>query len=83
VVLLRTDDGEFREKAYANAVKKALRAAKAIADGAGVKIGDTIEIVESEEGDGNRVNGPYASREGREPAGELELTVRVKVKCSY
>jgi uncharacterized protein YggE len=88
VVLLRDDESEYRDKAFAEAVKKAMRTAKAIADGAGVKITDTTSIGEADETDssgGYNLFGGGVTRTStvREVNGELELTVRVRVKCSY
>jgi uncharacterized protein YggE len=88
VVLLRDDDSEHRDKAFAEAVKKAMRTAKAIADGAGVKIIDTASITEVDDADPatnfSLFGGSTPSRTSvREVNGELELTVRVRVKCSY
>jgi len=87
VVLLRDDDSEYRDKAFAEAVKKAMRSAKAIADGAGVKITDTTSITETEETETlnaySLFGGSTTRTTVREVNGELELTVRVRVKCSY
>ena len=83
VTLTRNDDSEFRDEALAKAVQDAKRKAYALAKGAGVQIKETVSIVENE---------PYlqeyslrALRSAAVPAssGELELTVRVIVKCSY
>lgn len=89
IVLSREDDSEFRDKAFAEAVKKAMRAAKAIADGAGVKIIETASITEGDDtletSSGVSIfGGGGATRTTiREVGGELELTVRVRVKCTY
>jgi uncharacterized protein YggE len=88
VVLQRGDESEYRDKAFAEAVKKAMRTARAIADGAGVKIIDTTSIGEADDTDSSGGYNPFGSgttRTGtvREVSGELELTVRVRVKCAY
>jgi uncharacterized protein YggE len=90
VGMFRTDDSEFREEALTKAVQTALRKANAMAKGAGVQIKETVSIVENEITAPE--SGPRAGQ-GRSSAatipttsptpGELEITVRVTVKCSY
>ncbi len=82
VALLRRDDTEFREEALTKAVQNALHKAKAIARGAGVQIKETVSIVEIEP------TAAEIARQARSASatavpGELEVTVRVSVKCSY
>jgi len=78
IVLTREDDSEFRERACAEAVKKALRSAKVLAEGAGLKIVETNSITVGEEFE---YRPRAASKEVA--AGELHVTVRVNVTCSY
>lgn len=86
-MLLRDDDSEHRDRAFAEAVKKAMRSAKAIADGAGVKIIDTTSINETDDMETlnpfSLFGGSTSRTTVREVNGELELTVRVRVKRSY
>jgi hypothetical protein len=83
VNLFRRDDAEFREEALTKAVQNALQKAKALARGAGVQIKETVSIVE------NELTAAEATRMARSASattsitGELEVTVRVTVKCSY
>jgi len=84
VTMLRDEDSGFREEALTKAVQNALRKANAMTKGAGVQIKETVSIVE------NEVNVPEVGtpRLARSLAassipGELEITVRVTVKCSY
>jgi hypothetical protein len=81
ITLLRRDDGEFRDEAMSQAVQKAMRTAKALAKGAGVQIKETVSISESEISPdglpGRLVTSP------RIVSGELEISVRVTVRCSY
>jgi uncharacterized protein YggE len=82
VSFLKTDEREARRKALELAVADAAANAKALAKGADVKIVETIAI-----------NDPPASRTGQpiemgtptaeNTTGEIEVTVRVTVTCSY
>jgi uncharacterized protein YggE len=81
VSLMRRDDAEYRDEAMTLAVQKAMRTAKALAKGAGVQIKETVSISETELTPGD-TSSPSAPA-NRSISGELEITVRVTVKCSY
>jgi uncharacterized protein YggE len=89
VVLSRSDDSDAREEALKKAVERALKDAKVIAKGLG---GGDVTVVSVTEGEsvqpvpnqdtfsmiyGMEAGGP------RIPAGEIEVKVKVTVKCSY
>jgi uncharacterized protein YggE len=90
VILTRSDDSDAREEALKKAVRRAMKDAKAIA--AGLGHGGEVTVVSVTEGDnvpppanqdtfsmiyGMEAGGP------RIPAGEIEVKVKVTVKCSY
>jgi uncharacterized protein YggE len=91
LTMFRQDDSEFREEALTKAVQSALRKANAMAKGAGVQIKETVSIVENEDttprpdtlGPATRGVRSASSTAASSAPGELELTVRVTVKCSY
>ena len=91
VVLSRDDDSTAREQALQKAVAKALGSAKAIAKGLGggeVKVLSVTEAPEAEKGAGpesffGAIYGMETASGPRSPAGEVEVKVRVVVKCSY
>ncbi len=97
VTLFRRDDGDFREQALTQAVQKAMRHAKALAKGAGVEIKEVASITEHE-GTTTETYQPPVRTSPRSGFGgspinstvtspayqhELEVTVRVTVKCRY
>jgi uncharacterized protein YggE len=83
VVLMREDDSELRQSAILSATRRAIANAKALAEGAGVKIADTLTVTESSSAGPESNPNYYSNVSLREIAGELELTVRVTVTCSY
>lgn len=91
VVLSREDDSAARDQALAKAVEKAVKSAKAIAKGLGggeVKVLSVTDAPETEkaaqESMMSMIYGAEAGGAGpRVPAGEVEVKVRVVVKCSY
>jgi uncharacterized protein YggE len=88
VVLTRTDDSAAVEEAMKKAVEKAVRNAKAIAKTLG---SDTVKVIavtdvapEKPAASPFNVSGfDTTPVEDRAPAGEVEIKVRVVVKCSY
>lgn len=90
IILSREDDSAAREQALQKAVDKALRSAKAIAKGLGggeVKVVAVTDAPEPEKAGPETVFNIYGIESGpagpRVPAGEVEVKVRVVVKCSY
>src|SRR4029079_9567917 len=90
VVLSREDDSAAREQALQKAVEKAVRSAKAIAKGLGageVKVMSVTDAPEPEKAAPESILNIYGiespSAGPRVPAGEVEVKVRVVVKCSY
>lgn len=90
VVLAREDDAAAREQALQKAVEKAVRSAKAIAKGLGggdVQVLAVADAPESEKPTQEAMFNIYGIESGsatpRAPAGEVEVKVRVVVKCSY
>ncbi len=86
VTLVRNDDSTFRDEALTKAVQDAQRKARALAVGAGVRIKETVSIVENEvyfQDVGLRSARSATGVAASTTSGELELTVRVTVKCSY
>jgi uncharacterized protein YggE len=83
VTFFRREEAEFRDEALTKAVQSALQKAKALARGAGVEIKETVSIVENNDVTAQEA----AARSGRttfaSSSGDLEITVRVTVKCSY
>jgi hypothetical protein len=88
VVLTRADESAAREEALKKAVERAVKDAKAIAKGLG---GGEVTVVSVAEGEGEKAASPdtFAAIYGAEvqgpriPAGEVEVKVKVVVKCSY
>jgi uncharacterized protein YggE len=82
VTFFRREAAEFRDQALTKAVQDGLQKAKALAKGAGVEIKETVSIVENSD-----ATAAEAIRSSRTTSasnmGELEVTVRVTVKCSY
>ena len=90
VVLAREDDSAAREQALQKAVEKAVRSARAIAKGLGggeVKVLSVTDSPEAEKATPESLLSIYgldaAPGAPRVPAGEVEVKVRVVVKCSY
>ena len=90
VVLSRADDSEAREQALQKAVEKAVKSARAIAKGLGggeVKVLSVTDAPEPEKATPESLLSIYgiegAGNGPRAPAGEVEVKVRVVVKCSY
>jgi uncharacterized protein YggE len=90
-VLSREDDSAAREQALQKAVAKAVGSAKAIAKGLGageVKVLSVTDAPEAEKGAApeslmSAIYGIETGSAPRGPAGEVEIKVRVLVKCSY
>jgi uncharacterized protein YggE len=89
VVLSRADESEAREEALKKAVERALKDAKVIAKGLG---GGDVVVQSVTEGEGDKpaatdsLTAIYSGLEvgsPRTPAGEIEVKVKVIVKCSY
>ncbi len=84
VVLFRADDRESRRKALELAVADAMANAKAMAKGGDVKIVDTVAISDPP---ATSAGHPVFDGLGAPPAdastGEIDLTVKVTVTCSY
>jgi uncharacterized protein YggE len=89
VVLSRSDDSAAREEALQKAVDRAVKNAKAIAKALG---GGEVKVVAVEEGEPEKVPaegmaaaiyGLETSGSHKSPAGEVEVKVRVVVKCAY
>jgi len=88
VVLSRADDSAARAEALQKAVERAVKDAKAIAKGLG---GGDVAVVSVIEGEGERPEpkDTFSMIYGMEapgpkgPAGEVEVKVKVVVKCSY
>lgn len=90
VVLAREDDSAAREQALQKAVEKAVKSARAIAKGLGggeVKVLSVTDSPEPERPTPESLLSIYGIESsgtgGRVPAGEVEVKVRVVVKCSY
>jgi len=90
VVLSREDDSAAREQALQKAVEKAVKSAKAIAKGLGggeVKVLSVTDTPEPEKPAPESIMNIYGietpAAGNRAPAGEVEVKVRVVVKCSY
>jgi uncharacterized protein YggE len=91
VVLFRQDETEAKREALTRAVKDATANAQALADGAGARITDTVRIDGQPEYYGGRslsntVQGQIGFGGGGETpilAGEVEITCRVSVTCTY
>src|SRR5262249_14482156 len=83
VSLFRREEAEFRDEALTKAVQKALAKAKSNAKGAGVQIKDTVSIIENDVAPDSGTRLARPSTTVAPAAGELEVTVRVTVKCSY
>jgi uncharacterized protein YggE len=89
IVLSRSDDSAGRDEALQKAVEKAVRNAKAIAKGLGATEVKVISVTDEAEKT-SEAQSPFASIYGGESpnahrtnAGEVEVKVRVIVKCSY
>jgi uncharacterized protein YggE len=90
VVLARTDDSAAHEEAVKKAVEKAVRNAKAIAKALGVGEVKVISVTDAGPEDKSSPQSILSfygvdstSVADRAPAGEVEVKVRVIVKCSY
>ena len=90
VVLSRADDSEAREQALQKAVEKAVKSAKAIAKGLGggevkvLSVSDAPDLEKPTPENLLNIYGIESPGAGpRVPAGEVEVKVRVIVKCSY
>jgi uncharacterized protein YggE len=90
VVLSREDDSAAREQALQKAVEKAVKSAKAIAKGLGAGAVKVISVTDSPESEKPMPESLFSiygiespSTAGRAPAGEVEVKVRVVVRCSY
>ena len=90
IVLAREDDSAAREQALQKAVEKALKSARAIAKGLGggeVKVVSVSDAPEAEKATPETLMSFYGIESSgggpRVPAGEVEVKVRVVVKCSY
>jgi len=90
IVLSRDDDSAAREQALQKAVEKSLRSARAIAKGLGggeVKVVSVTDAPEAEKATPETLMSFYGIESSgaapRVPAGEVEVKVRVVVKCSY
>jgi len=90
VVLSREDDSAAREQALQKAVEKAVKSARAIAKGLGgaeVKVLSVTDAPEAEKPMPESLLNIYGieapGNSPRAPAGEVEVKVRVVVKCSY
>jgi uncharacterized protein YggE len=88
--LTRDDDSAAREQALQKAVAKAVGSAKAIAKGLGVgevKVLSVTDAPEIEKGNPeslmSAIYGMETGAAPRGPAGEVEVKVRVVVRCSY
>ena len=89
VVLTRADDSDARAEALQQAVKKAVKSAKAISQGLG---GGEVKVLSVSDAEPEKPTPEapsfYALLEGASPtvksnAGEVEVKVKVVVKCSY
>ncbi|HEX3150935.1 MAG TPA: SIMPL domain-containing protein [Gemmataceae bacterium] len=89
IVLSRDDDGSVREQLLQKAVAKAVGSARAIAKGLGageVKVVSVTDVPESEKTTPDsflNIYGIETQASPRTPAGEVEIKVKVIVKCSY
>jgi uncharacterized protein len=92
IVAFRHDDAEIRQKALSSAVESALANAKAIAAGAKVQILDTFAINGEPEYSYGRgqcgltnqlVVGGAGLGETPVIVGDLEITIRVSISCTY
>ena len=90
IVLSRDDDSAAREQALQKAVEKAVRSARVIAKGLGggeVKVVSVTDNPEAEKPTPETLMSFYGIESAgggpRVPAGEVEVKVRVVVKCSY
>lgn len=90
VVLVRSDDSAARQQALKAAVEKAVKSARTIAEALGAKEVKVVSVAEAPEAakqSPESIFGIYgidAPPSGpRAPAGEVEVKVRVTVKCSY
>jgi len=90
VVLALDDDSAAREQALQKAVEKAVKSAKAIAKGLGAGEVRVLSVTDSPEPEKPtpealiNIYGIESPANGaRAPAGEVEVKVRVVVKCSY
>src|SRR5262245_16029369 len=88
VVLSRSDDSAAREEALQKAVDRAVKSAKSISKALG---GGEVKVIAVEEGDAEKapaegiaaIYGVETTGGHKAPAGEVEVKVRVVVKCSY
>ncbi|HKB01531.1 MAG TPA: SIMPL domain-containing protein [Gemmataceae bacterium] len=89
VILSRADDSAAREEALQKAVERAMKNAKAIAKALGGGEVKVIAVEEDGEAKATPDFGTFGAIYGLEsaghksPAGEVEVKVRVVVKCSY
>jgi uncharacterized protein YggE len=89
-VLSREDDSAAREQALQKAVEKAVKSARAIAKGLGGGEVKVLSVTDSPEPEKAAAESPFniygielPGSGPRAPAGEVEVKVRVVVKCSY
>jgi uncharacterized protein YggE len=91
VALSRADDSAAREEALQKAVEKAVKGARAVAKGLGVDPG-SVKVVSVTDAEPEKpAPEPFnvfsmldgANQPARSNAGEVEVRVRVVVKCSY
>jgi uncharacterized protein YggE len=89
IVLSRDDDTAVREQLLQKAVAKAVSSAKAIAKGLGAEGVKVVSVTDAVEGEKSAAE-PFLNIYGietqstpRTPAGEVEIKVKVVVKCSW
>ncbi len=86
VVLARADESAARGEAFQAAVERAVKNAKAIAKGLGaieVKVVSVTDEAEKPVAEALNIYGLESPSAARSPAGEIEVKVRVIVKCTF